>query len=77
VRLYDVHHFILQLEKNVAPDECIVALDHFMSNIIEHQVVHSTKPQYLFFPKSKLLDFLSSKMRHVQTNHHLFLVISE
>jgi len=66
-----------QLEKNVAPDECIVALDHFMSNIIEHQVAHSTQPQYLFFPKSKLLDFLSSKMRHIQTNNHIFLVISE
>ena len=72
-----MHHFILQLEKNVSPDECIIALDHFMSKIIEHQINHSTKPEYLFFPKSELLDFLSSKMRHVQTNRHLFLVISE
>jgi len=77
VHLYDVHHFILQLEKNVPPDEFMIALDYFMSDIIEHQVSHSIKPEYLFFPKSKLLDFLSSKMRHVQTNNHLFLVISE
>ena len=77
MHLYDVHHFVLQLEKNVSPDECIVALDYFMSDIIEHQVAHSMKPKYLFFPKSKLLDFLSSKMRHIQTNNHLFLVISE
>jgi len=72
-----VHHFILQLEKNVPEEECIIALDDFMSNIIEHQLAHSTKLKYLFSTKSKLLASLSSKMKHVQTNSHLFLVISE
>jgi hypothetical protein len=78
VHLYDVHHFILQLEKDVSPDDCIAALDEFMSHIIDHHVYNSpTNIEYLFFPKSKLLDFLSSKMRHIQTNNHIFLVISE
>tara|TARA_R110002020_G_scaffold322449_1_gene538234 strand:- start:127 stop:345 length:219 start_codon:yes stop_codon:yes gene_type:complete len=72
-----VHHFILQLEKNVSADECIVALDNFMSTVIEYQVANSKKLKYLFLPKSKLLESLSSKMQHVQTNSHLFLVISE
>ena len=72
-----MHHFILQLEKNVPADECIIALDYFMSDIIEYQVAHSTKPKYLFFSKSKLLNSLSSKMKHIQTNRYLFLVISE
>tara|TARA_R110000765_G_scaffold310487_1_gene403784 strand:- start:228 stop:446 length:219 start_codon:yes stop_codon:yes gene_type:complete len=72
-----VHHFILQLDKNISADDCIIALDNFMSDVIEYQCHNPTDPQYLFFPKSKLLGFLTSKIRHVQTNSHLFLVISE
>ncbi len=76
--MYDVHHFILQLEKDVSPDECVVALDEFMSSIIDHHVYNEpVNPAYLFVKKSQLLDHLSAKMEHIQTNHHLFLVISE
>ena len=72
-----MHHFILQLEKDAPEEECIIALDNFMSNVIEYQAANSKKLKYLFLPKSKLLESLSSKMQHVQTHSHLFLVISE
>jgi hypothetical protein len=73
----EAHHFILQLDKNISSDNCIIALDNFMSDIIEHQVENSISLKYLFLPKSKLLELLSSKIKHLQTNSHLFLVISE
>jgi len=78
VRLYDVHHFILQLEKNVSPDECFIALDNFMSSIIDYYAYHpSLDPEYLFLKKSHMLEQLTAKMKHIQTNNHLFLIISE
>ena len=78
MRLYDVHHFILQLEKDVSPDECIAALDEFMSHIIDHHVYNSPIDlEYLFTEKSLLLDHLTAKIKHMQTNNHIFLVISE
>jgi len=73
-----VHHFILQLEKNVSPDECLMALDDFMSSIIDHHVYNApTSLEYLFSKKSLLMEQLTAKMKHIQTNNHLFLVISE
>ena len=73
-----MHHFILQLEKNVSPDECVVALDGFMSSIIDHHVYNaSTSLEYFFSKKSLLIAQLTAKMKHIQTNNHLFLVISE
>ncbi len=78
MRLYDVHHFILQLEKGVSSDDCVVALDEFMSHIIDHHVYNSpTNLEYLFVKKPLLLDHLTSKIKHMQTNNHIFLVISE
>ena len=73
----EAHHFILQLDKNISSDDCIIALDNFMSDIIKHQVENSMGPKYLFLPKSKLLEIVSSKIKHLQTNRHLFLVVSE
>ena len=73
-----MHHFILQLEKNVTPDECLLALDDFMSSIIDYHVYEaSSSLKYLFFEKSDLLGRLSAKLKHIQTNNHIFLVISE
>ena len=73
-----MHHFILQLEKDVSPDECMIALDNFMSSIIDYYAYHpSIEPQHLFLKKSHILEQLTSKMKHIQTNNHLFLVISE
>jgi len=73
-----VHHFILQLEKNVSPDECLIALDNFMSSIIDYHVYNGSAPlEYLFSEKSFLLEQLTVKIKHLQTNNHLFLVISE
>ena len=73
-----MHHFILQLEKDVSPDECIIALDEFMTSIIDYHIHQMPiDPKYLFSKKSRLLDYLTAKMAHIQTNNHLFLVISE
>ena len=73
-----MHHFVLQLEKNVSGDECIIALDNFMSSIIDHYVSNPLiDPQYLFLKKSHILERLTTKMKHIQTNNHIFLVISE
>ena len=73
-----MHHFILQLEKDISPDECIMALDDFVSSIIDHHVYNTiAPPEYLFFKKSLLMERLTSKMKHIQTNNHIFLVISE
>ena len=73
-----MHHFILQLEKDVSPDECLIALDDFMLSIIDYHVHNGAAPlEYLFSKKSLLLEQLTSKIKHLQTNNHLFLVISE
>jgi len=73
-----VHHFILQLEKNASPDECMLALDDFMSSVIDYHVYSGAAPlEYLFSKKSLLLEQLTAKIKHLQTNNHLFLVISE
>ena len=73
-----MHHFILQLEKNVPPDEFIIALEDFMSSVIDYHVYSGAAPlEYLFSKKSLLLEQLTTKIKHLQTNNHLFLVISE
>ena len=54
-----MHHFILQLDKRVTPEDCFELLDDFIS------------------PKTDLLNNLYNQMHTVQTNNHVFLVISE
>ena len=55
-----------------------MALDDFMSSIIDYHVHDGAFPlEYLFSKKSLLLEQLTSKIKHLQTNNHLFLVISE
>ena len=73
-----MHHFILQLDKRVTPEDCFELLDDFISGIIDF-FIKSDKPplEYLILPKTDLLNNLYSQMRTVQTNNHVFLVISE
>jgi hypothetical protein len=56
----------------------MVALDDFISSIIDYHVYNpSPSLEYLFSKKSLLMQQLTSKMKHMQTNNHIFLVISE
>ena len=73
-----MHHFILQLDKKVTPEDCFELLDDFISGIIDF-FIKSDKPplEYLILPKTDLLNNLYNQMRTVQTNNHVFLVISE
>ncbi len=73
-----MHHFILQLDKGVTPDECFELLDDFISSIIDF-FIHSDDPplEYLILPKSSLLGFLYESMQTTQTNNYIFLIISE
>ena len=73
-----MHHFILQLDKRISPEDCFELLDDFISGIIDFFVKRDEPPlEYLILSKTDLLNNLYRQMRTIQTNDHIFLVISE
>jgi len=73
-----VHHFILQLDKRITPEDCFELLDDFISGIIDFFVKSDEPPlEYLILSKTDLLNNLYRQMRTIQTNNHIFLIISE